>query len=115
MKIHEYFRMANFSIDDFLNLSGGDKNTGMNQSHSVLASLPCQLQIVLGKYPNDSMNCTAMSSKTSHNGLAWLTSVLFVLVFPSANLLITGKSGTFQIRALQDCSPNSGGLFTLKH
>ena len=92
MKIRCYFRMSNFSIDDFL-------------GNSSLSSLPCQLQIALTseKNENDSINCTDLSHGSSHKGLAWLTSVLFVFVFPIANLFITGKSGWFNVAELSVC------------
>ena len=84
--------MSNFSIDDFL-------------GNASLSSLPCQLQIAFTseKHENDSMNCTDLSHGSSHKGLAWFTSILFVFVFPAANLFITGKSGRFNVDGKSVC------------
>ena len=82
-EIVKIFRMS--SDDDYYDLPF---NFTMEKSYEWIP-LPCALQ----KMFNKTLECTDSDLGSGKTILAWFTSILFVLVFPTVSFVTTMRSG----------------------
>lgn len=79
--------------NDFYDLNEMSFNSKMENSNSSIDemfTLPCELQKLLY---NETLECTDLTLGSGKTILAWFTSILFVLVFPTVSFVITMRSG----------------------
>ena len=92
----QIFRITN----DFYDLNDMSFNSTMENSDSSIDqmfTLPCKLQKLLY---NETLECTDLNLGSGKTILAWFTSILFVLVFPTVSFVIKMRSGRVSKRYL---------------